>query len=421
MKHASNICILFFIIAGCGGGSSDPPYNDPGYIPNSIYIDPNLGSDTDTSGKIDTPFKTISYSQNYIKNNPSITTIILNPGEYSKLSGEVFPIVIKNNQKLKGIVKNNMHPTINGCDIYNKFNTFTSILLESNSTIEYLSAKCANGISIGVPENSTNVLIKNSIASESKIGIFSQGELEIINLDVSNNSSKGILLATNSIAKISDSLIYKNFVGINIEEGAIVKFENTYKVSGLKFYDNSSCDIWHNSKSVVEMYGTSWDRTDDQVKVSTACTNHVNIAITSGGDVRFGSKEDSNTLSFAGTKRIALVSPINSEYTTSVNPSLYWIPNDSTLSAIGIFSRTPKINQQGIENINDMVWYWHTGLGGGSSGHITFSQGVNGIHDSTPASYLDHGSTYYWAVWEWDKVSGKVISSSNIGIFRTRP
>jgi hypothetical protein len=68
-----------------------------------------------------------------------------------------------------------------------------------------------------------------------------------------------------------------------------------------------------------------------------------------------------------------------------------------------------------------MVWAWHTGLGRGREGAVTFADGVAPVDGSLdavgPPVPLPRGRTYYWAVWAWDDGGMAIVHASALQYF----
>ena len=84
----------------------------------NFYVDPAAGNDTSGNGSLSNPWKTITYALTQIVStvdNPSI--INLNPGIYSTLSGETFPIALESHVGLVGDNESNTIIDGAGADI----------------------------------------------------------------------------------------------------------------------------------------------------------------------------------------------------------------------------------------------------------------------------------------------------------------
>jgi hypothetical protein len=74
-----------------------------------------------------------------------------------------------------------------------------------------------------------------------------------------------------------------------------------------------------------------------------------------------------------------------------------------------------------IQNIEDIVWTWNSGMGTGnqSSGNtiVDFSDGkdVKGGQTLTSLTRLEKNTTYFWAIWAWDD-TGKDVAFSSLAI-----
>jgi hypothetical protein len=96
-------------------------------------------------------------------------------------------------------------------------------------------------------------------------------------------------------------------------------------------------------------------------------------------------------------------------------PTLKW---DSL--GIGIFTavistKSLKVVNDEIVNINNIIWQWHSGMEYGREGLVKYSEGKSVINDTidynNEAQPLDAGN-YYWAVWGWNNEGTKIFFSS---------
>ena len=69
----------------------------------TLYINPNKGNDSNL-GTRNSPFQTITQA---LKNAPVDAVISLAPGTYSEETGEVFPLIIRDQITLQGVLRGN--------------------------------------------------------------------------------------------------------------------------------------------------------------------------------------------------------------------------------------------------------------------------------------------------------------------------
>src|SRR5215469_2160872 len=88
------------------GGNGMPPVPTPTPI-SGYYVDPVKGSDTN-NGSQTAPFKTITHALGMVKkytappSGAAQLTVVLNPGVYTRNSGETFPLAIPTGVTLTG-------------------------------------------------------------------------------------------------------------------------------------------------------------------------------------------------------------------------------------------------------------------------------------------------------------------------------
>ncbi|HZY79530.1 MAG TPA: hypothetical protein VFE50_08410 [Cyclobacteriaceae bacterium] len=104
-----------------------------------------------------------------------------------------------------------------------------------------------------------------------------------------------------------------------------------------------------------------------------------------------------------------------------VTPKLQWRNVEDPLIVAAIFKKQiGSDNQNQGLNDKDAVWGWHSGLGTGKNVggvfQVAFEDGREvsdrKIQDKIPAHALTPNTTYFWAVWSWDREGLKVIRSS---------
>ncbi len=98
---------------------------------------------------------------------------------------------------------------------------------------------------------------------------------------------------------------------------------------------------------------------------------------------------------------------------------------------VTIWKNIPKVNDENktIINREDIVWYWHSGMGKGSGQNIIeYNLGATPLEGGIveedgiiPPLPLKKGRTYYLAIWEWDKEAINIISSSKVYYFHMSP
>ena len=107
---------------------------------------------------------------------------------------------------------------------------------------------------------------------------------------------------------------------------------------------------------------------------------------------------------------------INLVDTVTPAPVIKWDSVQTKLIVSAIFNQPIQVVNGRIENTNDIVWMWHSGLEDGKDGRVAFEEGRNisdGVLDnlSQPVP-LATSHQYYWGVWSWDESGIRVRYSS---------
>jgi hypothetical protein len=103
-----------------------------------------------------------------------------------------------------------------------------------------------------------------------------------------------------------------------------------------------------------------------------------------------------------------------------MRPTLEWDNIQSNLMAAAIFKNKIEISLDGhrIENVNDIVWTWNSGMNTGSqsSGKIVveYLDGKDVTNGETQESNtpLEANKTYIWGVWAWNEAGTEIAFSS---------
>ena len=109
-------------------------------------------------------------------------------------------------------------------------------------------------------------------------------------------------------------------------------------------------------------------------------------------------------------------SQINLEITPKSNtPSFAWRTTGSKFVVLTIFGDKIDLRGETVANPQDVVWTWHSGIGKGRGGNVSFSDGVdvrNGeISSPATATSLAPNSIYYIAIWGYDDAYNLMYSS----------
>ncbi|MEQ1674231.1 MAG: hypothetical protein ABL865_04230, partial [Candidatus Nitrotoga sp.] len=86
-----------------------------------------------------------------------------------------------------------------------------------------------------------------------------------------------------------------------------------------------------------------------------------------------------------------------------------------------VWDRPPSFANGQLSDQSRIQWIWHSGLGMGLPGFVTFSDGkafLSGdINNLAAPQPFQRGKSYYWAVWEWDENALNIRASSELGYF----
>lgn len=418
------------LFSGCGGGASGVQDGGAGVglIPDALYVDPRSGRDEIGRGTETRPFATLTYALSLAGRQSFRSTVIALPGTYSASTGERFPLRVESTTTLVGSrfeAGGGVFPEVIGCGPVNGTNEPAALVIDSDASVAFLSLTCASGTGLYVPPSTTNANVRNILATKSRNGFLIAGKASVINSSAHFNSANGLFAAPNSQLSLSDNRFADNRVGINIQGGALVDAVNRTGTTGMSVQGNSDCGLRYAGSSDLKLFGTSWNKPDDQIVVVRRCVDGNDIAVEASGSIMIGAPIQSNAVAFRAPRRMQLLSPSHEALVGTRMPTLEWTPDGSRLAAVAVFARLPVIGDRGIENSEDIVWYWDTGRGGGASGRVPFGIGASptsgSLAERGAAVPLDWGRSYYWIAWEWSTNTGAISASSTIGVFRTSP
>lgn len=102
--------------------------------------------------------------------------------------------------------------------------------------------------------------------------------------------------------------------------------------------------------------------------------------------------------------------------TVTSTPTFTWVVTGRKYVYLGIFSQNLVIKDGNIANINANIWAWHSGLGTGREGDVSFSGGVDVVNGELQTGRLPtaliSGNSYVWAVWAWNDDGTEIKQSS---------
>jgi hypothetical protein len=96
-------------------------------------------------------------------------------------------------------------------------------------------------------------------------------------------------------------------------------------------------------------------------------------------------------------------------------PLFKWDSIGLKILTLAIFTSTPVVLNSEINNIDSIVWQWHSGMEFGREGYVQYSEGRNVFNDTIDYNHktmpLEKGS-YYWAVWGWTDDGTEILFST---------
>ena len=111
-------------------------------------------------------------------------------------------------------------------------------------------------------------------------------------------------------------------------------------------------------------------------------------------------------LIFINAAPIEIITPSQGDTLESITPVFSWEAPSSEMVYIGIFTKNISVSGGQINNIEDNIWGWHSGLGKGRIGFVNFSDGLNVVNGllqiDNPPTPLQPNTTYSFAIWAWN-------------------
>jgi len=443
-----NFTLLFYgwliLLSGCSVDSGGPP-TEQGL--NKINVEFYFGSDTEGNGSPGLPYKTISLA---LKNAVAGDTLIVGPGNYSSEEGEEFPIVLKDNVNIeydinlsRAIYKNLLDEEgiipilpvdivdgeiteeefpalIEGVGLY--YSDYTNqdhsvtMVCGNNSIIKKFSFKSTDGRSIWCEKNNAKIL--GNILNSGIGGIANiEASITIEGNIITSQNGVGIEFLGNTTSYVRNNIITNNEVGIQVNTNSTPDLGTPTEPGLNTLQNNINCDLQNNGNESVFAIGNIWEIDAFDFVVESQCGFGENVANTGAGDVLFQFSPITESPLFPGAIDVHLVFPERGSIIQTNTPQFVWEGPNNKITMLGLFNRPIEINSDGsIQNITDMVWVWHSGLGNGRIGNVYFEDGraINGnnitnVSNPTP---LERGRTYFWVVWAWSDTGLELTHSS---------
>lgn len=411
------VCLFLLLFAGCGGGGASSAAEPVG----TIFVDSVNGNDLSGDGSINLPFQTITHA---VANRRGISRIKLASGRYDAASGEVFPIVIPAGVTISSNtidLATNSYALISGAGSYTSQNLSltnqVALVLGNSATVQSVVVEGVAGV--GVWSEDGAAVIESSVIQNSNTGVVSAGssKLMIDRSIIKNNLNVGLDTLNNALPIIKQSKFTGNGIGILVSGSAKPSFiENSNELLA-----NTFCDLRHLGSAAIEAQGVLWDNDQFSFSVVSNCVGGANISNEGTGSVSFQYIPPVGIPVFTGTQRLILNAPSRGALLSTDQPDFSWIPSGSTITMMAIWDRPPSFVNGQLSDQSRIQWIWHSGLGTGVPGFVTFSDGrsvlsgdINNLAAPIP---LQRGKSYYWAVWEWDASALTIHASSELGYF----
>lgn len=413
-------------VAGGGGGAAPAPP-----ILSYKYVDVSIGDDVSGDGSPGKPFRTITKGLSTATDG---YTVKVSPGTYDGSIGEVFPLQLKQNVTLEGdpdIMGNGGSPTIiSGAGTYataSLGNQPVTIVCADGAKILGLRIEAGNGTAIWCEGASMETTIQQNTIINSDYGIVVSETAQpyIYRNNISQNNISGIEIFTQATPEIRSNTISNNSYGIVVNNSSLPDLGTSVSPGDNTVTGNAGCDLNNISNRDISAIGNIWDADQFLFTASSSCSAGANIANTGTGSVLYQYVPLNVGQIFPGTNLITLTFPANGAVIATNEPSFTWSPTGSSYVFLGVFNRPISIQNNGIANITDLVWVWHSGLGHGREGDLTFQDGVASVNGNFSSSGtpqpLVRGKTYWWAVWAWDNAGVKILYSSEEYHFTVSP
>lgn len=189
----------------------------------TLYVNPMTGNDTNTGSRL-SPFKSLTRALKITKIH---TLIHPEPGTYSAISGEVFPLVISGKVTIVGNEANKgAGIVITGSGEYQSpsfgMQNITLLLADNASLLGVtVTNSSAKGTGIWI-ESAAPTLANNTLSGCGREGVFTSGTAKpaiLDNIFVQNNAS-GLVMAGHSQGEVLRNIFQQNSLGIVISDSA---------------------------------------------------------------------------------------------------------------------------------------------------------------------------------------------------------
>lgn len=415
MKYINIVTIIYLVVylSGCGGadsGASHKLLTDK----NTLYV--NNIEENNHSRAFSTLTAALAFSIDIPK------TIYLAGGEYSKKTGENFPLSIPPGTKLIRSDENNKSVNFIGYGNYN--GQVSTMELNGNNLLSGITINSNENIGIVSNGNGNIVTGVTIIGNSVGIAISDDSNITVSDCNISENFH-GIELSQTSSVSLALNTISKNTVGIMALDDTTVSFSSdSYNI----LTQNILCDFIYESTNSIKVDNVIWDTNIYDLSIKNQCKDGNDIVNVYGvGSIDFQFIPDIDTPLFPNNiHNINILNPRHEEDYSQVPSFQYENSLNSKYYMMAIWKSPPVIKSTEIGNPDDIVWFWHSGMGKVTNGTVNFSNGSipkNGNLNPSNSEKLEaiplvKGRGYYFAMWEWDSNAINIISSSDIVYFR---
>lgn len=412
--------IILILLVCISMGSSAIEYNE-------IFVDQKNGDDLSNTGLSEnSAFKTITHALSLKK---VCSSIYVTGGDYSSKNGEVFPLDLPFGTKIQYLDKYSSPLVILGNGLYSENGIVRNATFVLNGNNWLKSIKVNSNYNTGVLSINGENIIQSSEFNKNSIGveILNSSKLILKSSSLFNNS--GIALKAQGDSKITlvNTSISNNNIGLSMSDESTIIFNHENK-SGENFIQkNDKCDFFYNGNKDQYLDEITWDNDPFDFGIKDKCVSGNNIVNQGFGDIHYQVIPKENQLLFDAPARIHLLDPHFSEVLYSPNPTFSYNTNSNKLLMVAVWSHLPKVQDNKITNLSDIIWYWHSGMKNSPLGIVEYKDGRHPINnDLNPDEYtndsfpvpLIKGHSYYWAVWEWDSSGLSINASSAISYFK---
>jgi parallel beta-helix repeat protein len=415
---------LIVYLTACGVGGAD--LSDESSI-DTAYVDANIGDDVLGDGTQENPYKTLTRA---LGERFPAGHIEVSPGLYNADSGEIFPLFVPMGIQIKGgapvDIENSLFTRVSGTGALESEliagENQVGVVLGPGASVQDMVIESEGGVAVW-SENGDEVL--DCVIRNSKVGIAVIGHsaLCIFSTSIYDNTGAGIEIHDFAKPILVRNLITSNSTGILVLDSAEPYLGSNNLSIGLNVIKNNTlCDLHNLGSSDLTAVGNKWDDEPFSFIIETVCSDGANIVNEGRGGVSYQYVPPTNTPVFPGTSRIPLGSPSTGELLITDRPDFNWTSTGAREAILFVWARPPNLDSTGAIDENGIVWAWHTGLGTGFPGAVSFQDGrstpTGKMNELTDPVALNRGTAYYWAVWEWDEDGMSIIASSDLGYFR---